>query len=85
MALKRVQDMQMGNLLPPCEGPKLPRFEHFKSSIEFVKLLSEPSSDSDTSGGHGHVFEVRIRQQSFALKIVGCEQDVTSEQTAHHF
>ncbi|KAF2229864.1 hypothetical protein EV356DRAFT_536888 [Viridothelium virens] len=64
--------------LPPCEGPKLKRFRNPVGNICFKRLLSsstETSSDSSSStassisGGHGHVFEVEIDGESFALKI----------------
>ncbi|KAL9083906.1 MAG: hypothetical protein Q9165_008313 [Trypethelium subeluteriae] len=67
--------------LPPCKGPKLRRFRDPVEKIRFKRLLSSPietSSDSTVftassrSGGHGHVFEVEIDGESFALKIVSC-------------
>ena len=65
--------------LPPCDGPKLKRFRDPVEKIRFKGLLSSPigtssassiSSASSRSGGHGHVFEVEIDGESFALKIV---------------
>lgn len=51
--------------LPECEGPKLHPFADDKASLEFVRLLSDPTLDADA-----HVFEVSIGGQSCALKAV---------------
>ena len=51
--------------LPSCEGPKLPPFPIFKAPIKFKSLVSDPKSE-----GHGHVFQVSIGSQVYALKIV---------------
>ena len=50
--------------LPTCEGPKLGKFEHHRSAIRFVKLLS-----AETPGEDGHVFEVIIKSEHYALKM----------------
>ncbi|KAI4233602.1 MAG: hypothetical protein LQ349_004315 [Xanthoria aureola] len=49
--------------LPQCDGPKLHPFADDKASLEFVRLLSDPTLDADA-----HVFEVSIGGQSYALK-----------------
>ncbi len=51
--------------LPQCDGPKLHPFADDKASLEFVRLLSDPTLDADA-----HVFEVSIGGQSYALKAV---------------
>ncbi|KAJ8132734.1 hypothetical protein O1611_g891 [Lasiodiplodia mahajangana] len=58
--------------MPPCEGPKLRAFKHFKSDISFIRLLSgDPDGpmSEDTGAMHSYVFEVRICKQRYALKI----------------
>ena len=51
-------------LLPTCEGPKLGRFEHSNSTVQFVALLS-----AETPGEDGQVFEVIINSKHYALKM----------------
>jgi hypothetical protein len=50
--------------LPQVPGPKLAPFTRTAhASIQFIKELGEPGAD-------GHVWEVRIRGQPYALKMV---------------
>lgn len=63
-------DLQSNKPLPPCEGPKLEPFKDRHSRIQFIRLLSPAPIESSSSGGHSHVFEVRIRRTNYALKIV---------------
>ena len=53
--------------LPGCEGPKLRPFKHRKAAVEFKRFLSD---DDSGIGGHAHVFEVSIRSNTYALKVV---------------
>ncbi|KAI9695495.1 MAG: hypothetical protein M1820_008597 [Bogoriella megaspora] len=74
-------NLQTDAELPPGNDndPKLGRFRSFAGEIQFKSLLSSPPSSSvssassnsyeEDSGGHGHVFEVDIDGDSFALKI----------------
>jgi len=72
-----VNHLEKGHDLPPCEGPKLQRFKDYRHKIKFISLLSqlqvplENTSEGESPGGHGHVFEVEIRKSRFALKVVG--------------
>jgi hypothetical protein len=72
MASNVLYDLISDNKLPPCEGPKLHAFQDRNKPVEFIELLSEPPSDKSgaSSGGHGHVFKVRIAKRIYALKIV---------------
>lgn len=56
--------------LPPCNGPKLPPFADRSGSLEFIRILSDPTSEGAT-----HVFEVKINSHTYALKIV-CRQSL---------
>ncbi|KAL8836998.1 MAG: hypothetical protein Q9176_005999 [Flavoplaca citrina] len=49
--------------LPPCDGPKLHPFVNDKASLEFSRLLSDPTIDADS-----YVFEVSIGGNAYALK-----------------
>lgn len=51
--------------IPRVEGPKLGEFPYRRAAINFRALLSDPDG-----GGQAHVFEVEIRAQIYALKIV---------------
>ncbi|KAI0465749.1 kinetochore Sim4 complex subunit FTA2-domain-containing protein [Xylaria cf. heliscus] len=54
--------------VPPCEGPKLKAFRHFRT-IEFLQLLSCDPTSPESRAGHGYVFDVRIDKERFALKM----------------
>lgn len=56
--------VELADPLPRCDGPKLKFFGHHSSSFNFVSLLS-----SENPGQHGHVFEVVLDSQRYALKI----------------
>lgn len=63
--------------LPPGDGPCLAPFKHRGKPISFNRLLKFPSSDSKfsnsesaSSGGQAHVFEVTIGGGQYALKVV---------------
>ena len=56
--------IKSNNPLPTCDGPKLGKFEHHRSAIQFVKLLS-----AETPGDDGNVFEVIIKSEHYALKM----------------
>ena len=51
--------------IPRVEGPKLDEFPYRAAAINFRTLLSDPEAE-----GQAHVFEVEIRSQIYALKIV---------------
>lgn len=54
--------------LPRCDGPKLgPFMFHGSQRIEFLEYIGE--------GSHAHVFKVRIRENIYALKLVGNTRD----------
>ncbi|KAI0556220.1 hypothetical protein F4679DRAFT_578340 [Xylaria curta] len=55
--------------IPPCEGPKLKAFKHFREEIEFLQLLSCDPTSEESRNGDGYVFDVRIGKDRFALKI----------------
>lgn len=63
-------NLETASQLPPCKGPKLRAFKDRHKPIEFLELISDLPEDSDDSGGHGHVFKVRINEKIYALKIV---------------
>ncbi len=52
-------------LLPQFDGPKLHPFSDGDSDVQFVRLLSD-----NEKVGHSHVFEVIIKSQYYALKVV---------------
>ncbi|KAI1273456.1 kinetochore Sim4 complex subunit FTA2-domain-containing protein [Xylaria sp. FL0933] len=54
--------------MPPCEGPQLKPFRHFRK-IEFLKLLSCDPLSEECATGSGYVFDVRIDKERFALKM----------------
>ncbi|KAI0401149.1 kinetochore Sim4 complex subunit Fta2 [Xylaria palmicola] len=54
--------------VPPCEGPKLAPFRHFRRDIEFLRLLSCDPTSEEGYYAHSYVFEVRIGKERFALK-----------------
>ncbi|KAI0811332.1 kinetochore Sim4 complex subunit FTA2-domain-containing protein [Xylaria sp. FL0064] len=54
--------------MPPCEGPQLKPFRHFRK-IEFLKLLSCDPLSEESATGSGYVFDVRIDKERFALKM----------------
>ncbi|KAL9033240.1 MAG: hypothetical protein Q9180_006050 [Flavoplaca navasiana] len=49
--------------LPSCERPNLYPFVNNKASLEFIRLLSDPTKDADS-----YVFEVSIGGKPYALK-----------------
>ncbi|KAI0440295.1 kinetochore Sim4 complex subunit FTA2-domain-containing protein [Xylaria telfairii] len=55
--------------VPPCEGPKLRAFKHFRGEIEFLRLLSCDPRSEESETGHSYVFDVRIAKERFALKV----------------
>ncbi|KAI0975665.1 kinetochore Sim4 complex subunit FTA2-domain-containing protein [Xylaria arbuscula] len=69
MALN-IDDLLLGRLpVPPCEGPKLEAFERFQDEIEFLGLLSCDPTSMESRTGHSYVFDVRIGNERFALKV----------------
>lgn len=56
--------------LPPGNGPNLSPFEHRGETVEFLELLSLPEDEESSNGGHAHVFKVRIKEETYALKVV---------------
>ncbi|KAI1299763.1 kinetochore Sim4 complex subunit FTA2-domain-containing protein [Xylaria venustula] len=65
-----IDDLLLERLpIPPCEGPKLEAFEHFQNEIEFLGLLSCDPTSMESRTGHSYVFDVRIRDARFALKV----------------
>ena len=66
--------------LPDCEGPKLHPFKDCNAAIEFRRLLSDDDSGID---GHAHVFEVSIRSNVYALKVVRAPTQGLSSVDAH--
>lgn len=57
--------LMQSDLLPPCDGPKLPAFKHRFEPIEWLERLDDPEESR-----RGHVFRVKIRGQEYALKVV---------------
>lgn len=74
-----------GDLLPPCDGPKMHPFTHQQARILYDAVISSNHAtdtpkgsdnassigDETTSGGEGHVFKVKINSKVYALKLVG--------------
>ena len=60
--------------IPCVAGPKLHEFKYRNAAIEFLSLLSDPDTE-----GQAHVFEVRIRSQIYALKVVRCSSSVVRD------
>ena len=58
--------VERGEPLPRCNGPKLHYFGNRGEQFEIVGLLS-----ARNPGRHGHVFEVVLDTQRYALKVVG--------------
>ncbi|KAJ8116998.1 hypothetical protein ONZ43_g4309 [Nemania bipapillata] len=50
--------------LPPCDGPKLHAFKHRNAPIKWMEPLSSPEP-----GCQSYVFKVKIRSQTYALKV----------------
>ncbi|CAH0040324.1 unnamed protein product [Clonostachys solani] len=51
--------------LPPCDGPKLPLFEHHNSKIEWLERLG----DGEETSHEGYVFRVKIKRAEYAIKV----------------
>ncbi|CAH0020135.1 unnamed protein product [Clonostachys rhizophaga] len=60
--------------LPPCDGPKLPLFEHHDSKIEWLERLG----DGDTAH-EGYVFRVKIERAEYAIKVFKFYDPMKSE------
>lgn len=54
--------------LPPCEGPKLNVFQHYKSRIQWLERLD--NEDEDVTSSQGYVFRALIRGHEYAVKVV---------------
>lgn len=54
--------------LPLCDGPKLHRFRHHDSRIEWLERLG--NHQSDESSADGYVFRAKINNNEYAIKVV---------------
>ena len=70
---KPVAAVERHDPLPRCDGPKLHRFDHGGEHFEFIGLLS-----SRNPGCHGHVFEVVLDSQHYALKVVSISSPLST-------
>ncbi|CAG9955947.1 unnamed protein product [Clonostachys rosea f. rosea IK726] len=61
--------------LPPCDGPKLPLFEHHDSKIEWLERLG----DSGDVAHEGYVFRVKIKRAEYAIKVFKFYDPMESE------
>ena len=61
---KSKPEVELHKLLPRCDGPKLHYFGQPGERFTLVDILS-----SESSGAHGHVFEVLLGTQPYVLKV----------------
>lgn len=62
------QQMMLLDHLPPCTGPKLHAFRYRNENIQWIVRLDDPRKPQGLD--QGHVFEVVIQNQRYALKLV---------------
>ncbi|RSL83603.1 hypothetical protein CDV31_016815 [Fusarium ambrosium] len=56
--------------LPPCDGPKLRLFQHYRSCIQWLERLDKDDEDEDKdSPTEGYVFRAKIRDTEYAIKV----------------